>query len=141
MGDSVGCGEAFSDDHLEAIDSMLKARCESDAYACGTGLTVRFLPAVSVCLPEPHSIERSSMGNGANGVRESLQSAINQPVVRLARPRRDDRNVADTVSSKAVRHRPQRLQYSRSNPICHPKQTALACSCRVRFAVIACHHR
>jgi len=49
------------------------------------------------------------MANDAGRVRKSLQSAIDQPLVQPAPPRRDDWYVALTVNSPASRHRPQRL--------------------------------
>ena len=49
------------------------------------------------------------MANGAGPARESLQFAVDQPLVRPAQPRRDDRYVAETVNSPAGRNRPQWL--------------------------------
>ena len=54
------------------------------------------------------------MANDAGRVRESLQSAIDQSLVRPAPARRDDRYVAETVHSPSGRHRRQRLQSGRS---------------------------
>jgi len=64
----------------------------------------------SVRWPGQQSFERPSMANGLIRACEGQQSALNQPLMRPAPPRRDDRYVAETVNSPANLHRPQRLQ-------------------------------
>jgi len=75
----------------------------------------RFGSIESVRRPEQQSFERLSITNGASPVRESLQAAVEQPLVRPAPPRRDDRYLAETVNSPAGRQRQQRLPSRHSN--------------------------